>query len=114
MKTNMSGDVPFRLNNHMSKNRFKVSLYLFIIQIKRMLNIMMVYYKCIKWNNHVTLTWLESLTHHGFILNKSMIEWFDKYAPGFMCVGPKPHPFNNERHTICCVLTYILWRAQIA
>ena len=30
-----------------------------------------------------------------------------------MCVGSKPHPFGNERHTICFGLTSIIWRAQI-
>ena len=35
------------------------------------------------------------------------------WDPGFMCVGRKPNPFGNERHTICCALTSILWRAQI-
>ena len=30
-----------------------------------------------------------------------------------MCVEHKPHTFVNERHTICCCLTSILWRAQI-
>ena len=47
------------------------------------------------------------------VLDKSMMEWFNKYAPGFMCVGRKHHPFGNEGHTICCGLTSILWRAQI-
>jgi hypothetical protein len=47
------------------------------------------------------------------VLDESMMEWFNKWAPGFMCVGRKPHPFGNERHTICCALTSILWRAQI-
>ena len=42
-----------------------------------------------------------------------MMEWFNKYAPVFMCVGRKPHPFVNERNTICCGLTSILWRSQI-
>ena len=28
-------------------------------------------------------------------------------------MGRKPHPFGNERHTISCALTTILWRAQI-
>ena len=41
------------------------------------------------------------------------MEWSKKYAPGFMSVGRKPHPFVNERHTIFCGLTYILWRSQI-
>ena len=47
------------------------------------------------------------------VLGESMMEWFNKWAPGFMCVVRKPHPFENERHTICCALTSILWRAQI-
>ena len=42
-----------------------------------------------------------------------MIECFNKWDPGFMCVGRKPHPFGNERHTTCCSLTSILWRACI-
>ena len=29
---------------------------------------------------------------------ESMMGWFNKYSPGFMCVGRKPHPFGNERH----------------
>ena len=36
------------------------------------------------------------------------MEWFNKYAPVFMCVGRKPHPFVNEGHTICCGLTKFL------
>ena len=47
------------------------------------------------------------------ILDESMMEWFNNWAPGFMYVGRKPHPFGNEQHTICCAITYILWRAQI-
>ena len=41
------------------------------------------------------------------------MEWFNKRAPGFIPVGRKPHPFGNERNTICCALTSNLWRAQI-
>ena len=29
------------------------------------------------------------------VLEKSIMEWFNKYAPGFMCDGRKPHPFGN-------------------
>ena len=47
------------------------------------------------------------------VLDESMMEWFNKWYPGFMCVGCKPHPFVNERHTMCCAITSILWRAQI-
>ena len=47
------------------------------------------------------------------ILDKSIMELFNKYSTGCMCVGSKTHPFGNERHTICYGLTSILWRAQI-
>ena len=47
------------------------------------------------------------------VTDKIMMEWFNKYAPSFMCVGRKPNLFGNERHTICRGLTSILWRAQI-
>ena len=46
-------------------------------------------------------------------LNNSMIEWYSIFSHGFMCVGRKPHTFGNERHTICCRIIFILWRAQV-
>ena len=30
-----------------------------------------------------------------------------------MFFGRNPHLFSNERHTVCCGLTSIYWRAQI-
>ena len=42
-----------------------------------------------------------------------MMEWLKKYPPVFMCIGRKPRPFGNERNTIFCGLTYIIWIAQI-
>ena len=47
------------------------------------------------------------------VMDEIMMEWFNKYATVFICVGRKPHSFSNERRTICCILTSILWRAQI-
>ena len=29
------------------------------------------------------------------VLYESIMEWFNKYAPGFMCVGCESHPFDN-------------------
>ena len=47
-------------------------------------------------------------------LDESMMEWLSMFTcPGFMCVGRKPHPFGNERHTICCALSTIMWHAEI-
>ena len=45
------------------------------------------------------------------VLDDSIMEWLNKYCPDFMCVGRKPHHFSNERHTISCSLTSILFRA---
>ena len=39
------------------------------------------------------------------VLENSMMEWYNKISPGFMCVGRKPHPFGNEHHAIYCGLT---------
>ena len=47
------------------------------------------------------------------VLDKIMMEWFNKYVPSFMCIGNKPHNFGNERHTIGFGLTYILSLSQI-
>ena len=47
------------------------------------------------------------------VLDEGIIQCFNKYTPGFMCVGHKPHPFGNKIQTICCGLTPILWRSQI-
>ena len=47
------------------------------------------------------------------VLDESMMEWLNKYCTGFMCVFRKPHPFGNERHTISCALTLILFRVLI-
>ena len=47
------------------------------------------------------------------VLYESTMEWFKKWSSGFMCVGRNPHPFGNDRNTICCALTSIMWRSQI-
>ena len=62
------------------------------------------------WNQNMAQQFLPSWIN---VLDESMMKWFNKWSPGFMFVGHKPHPFGNERHTICCALTSILWRAQI-
>ena len=47
------------------------------------------------------------------VLDKSIMEWSNKYLSGFMCVLRKSHPFSNKRQSICCGLMSILWRDQI-
>ena len=47
------------------------------------------------------------------VMEKIVMEQFNKYQPGFICIGHKPHPVDNDSHTIYCSLTSIFWRAQI-
>ena len=62
------------------------------------------------WNQNMAQQFFPSWIN---VLDESMMEWFKKWSPGFMCVGRKLHPFGNEWHSICCAITSILWRAQI-
>ena len=43
-----------------------------------------------------------------------MMDSFNNHAPGFICVVNNFQPFSNEKHTICCVETQIIWQAQIS
>ena len=48
------------------------------------------------------------------VLGEIIREWVIKYTfPAWMCVGRKPHPFGNQRHTIACGLSKIVWFAEI-
>ena len=48
------------------------------------------------------------------MLDENMQEWMSKYNfTAWMCVGHKPHPFGNERHTIACGLSIFMWFAEI-
>ena len=46
-------------------------------------------------------------------LDEIMMEWFNKYAPGFMCVGLKPYHFGNEQHNLFVDKHIFLWRYHI-
>ena len=41
------------------------------------------------------------------VIGENMMEWFNKCAPRFVFIGRKAHLLSNERHTICCAVTYI-------
>ena len=48
------------------------------------------------------------------MLDDSTQERISKYnLPAWTCVGRKPHIFGNERHTIACGLSKIMWFAEI-
>ena len=91
---------------------FKLSLDLYVISINYV-----EYYDGFFHMRQMEETWKLNMTEEFNPLcinelDESMMDWFTIYAPIFMCVGRKPHPFGNERYTICCGLTSILWRAQ--
>ena len=93
---------PDRLHDYMSGRRFED-----IMQALRFTNTPQPQYNdrfhdvrqmIEAFNNH----YMENYTP-GWIscIDKSMIDWLNKYCPGWMCVPRKPHPFGNEYHTIC-------------
>ena len=57
------------------------------------------------WNQNMALQFFPSWIN---VLDYSMMDWFKKWATGFMCVGRKLHAFVNEWHTIFCSITSIL------
>ena len=46
-------------------------------------------------------------------LDESMVIFFNAFAPGWMNVKRKPHPFGNEYHTIACADTHIIFYIEI-
>ena len=46
-------------------------------------------------------------------LDESMVIFFNAFAPGWMNVPRKPHPFGNEYHTIACCDTHIIFYIEL-
>jgi hypothetical protein len=109
----MDKGAPFRFHHVMSRKRFDD-----ILSNLRYTNVEVPYEDGFLHMRQLEEFFNDNMAENFFpawinVLDESMMEWFNKWAPGFMCVGRKPHPFGNERHTISCALTTILWRAQI-
>ena len=109
----MSKGAPFRLNCIMSRNRFDSNLVAL-----RFTNRDVPYEDGFLQMRLLEEAWNQNMAQQIFppwinVLDESMMEWFNKWYPGFMCAAHKPHPFGNERHTICCALISTLWRSQI-
>ena len=110
----MSEGAPFRLNKYISRTRFGGILLSICYTNKNYVE----YYDGFFHMRHMEEAWNFNMTE-GFNpswingLTESMMEQFTKYAPGFMCVGRKHHPFGHERHNICCGIMSILCSAQI-
>ena len=47
------------------------------------------------------------------VLGKSMMEWFNQFAPSFMCVGRKPYPFGKDWHSIFCTVCIVFQKVAI-
>ena len=108
------GGAPLRINKYMSRTMFEGILGYLRYKYQKDIEYYYGFFHMHKmeeaWNLNMDEEYNPSWIN---VLDKSMIDWFKKIAPGFMCVGRKPNPFRNERHTICCGLTSILWRSQI-
>ena len=97
----MAKGAPFRLNIIMSCKRFD-----YILSALSFTNREVPYEDGLlkmrqleeAWNQNMAQQFLPSWIN---VLDDSMMEWFNKWAPVFMCVGRKPHPFGNERHALC-------------
>lgn len=93
---------PFRLNDYISRNRFKE-----IMQSIRYTNKPQPAYPDKfhdvremqdAWNNHMETNYSPGWWN---CLDESMNIYLNKYCPGFMIVPRKPHEEGNEYHTIC-------------
>ena len=109
----MAKGAPFRINRIMYRNWFD-----YIISAIIFTNREVPYEDRFFQMRQLEEAWKQNMSQQCFpswinVLDDYMMEWFNKWALGFMCVIRKPHPFGNKRHTICCALTSILWREQI-
>ena len=104
---------PFRLNRIMYRNRFD-SIFSYVCFTNREVPYENGFFQMRQleeaWNQNMAQQFLPSWIN---VLDDSMMEWFNKWDPGFTCVRHNPHLFGNEWHTICCALTSILWRSHI-
>ena len=110
----ISGGAPFRLNNYMSRTRFDGILVSIRYIDQKVIGYQDGFVHTRKIEEAWNLNMAEQFNPQWInVLDESMMECFGKYAPRFMFVGRKPHHFVNERHTICCGLTFVLWIYQI-
>jgi len=84
---------PFRLNKYMSRTRFEA-----ILRNLKYINKTVPYRDGFLQMRQMAEYWNQNMADFFSpswisMLNESMMEWTNKYAPGFMCVGRKPHPF---------------------
>jgi hypothetical protein len=115
-----SEGAPFRLNDFMSRNRFKEIMqalrYTDRPQPEYLDRFHDIRQMQDEWNAH-----METAYFTGWFncLDESMQMHLNPYVPGWMCVPRKPTPFGNEYHTICdgdlegTTGTPIMWHVEI-
>ena len=67
---------------------------------------------------HMEESWKKSMADNfnSFwinVIDKRMMDWYNKFETGLICVTWESHIFGNKRHTICCGIPYIFQRAHI-
>ena len=98
---NMFEGMPHRLNNFMSRNRFKEIMqalrYTDRPQPEYLDRFHDIRQMQDEWNAH-----METAYFTGWFncLDESMNSWLNKFCLGFMSLPRKPHPFGNEYHSI--------------
>ena len=98
----MSEGATFRLNKYISSTRFEVILSSLRYMGRKDVEYNAGFYHICQMEKTQNINMAEEFSPSWIhVLDESMMEWFNKYAPVFTCICCKHHPFVNERHTIC-------------
>jgi len=106
---------PFRLNQHMSRNRFEDTLCALKFTSRQPPAFVDRFWEVrdmiAEWNFN-----MQQIFVPGWIncLDESMSVWTNMFTcPGFVCCPRKPWPFGNEHHSICCGLSGIMFGVEL-
>ena len=95
-KPKMSGGAPFRLNKYVSRTRFEVILGYICNIYQNDVEFYDGFFRMCKMEEAWNFKMSEEFNPSSIdLFGEIMMDWFNKYAPIFMCVGRKPHNFGN-------------------
>ena len=84
-----------RLNKNMSSTRFEGIFGYLRYRVQKYVGYYDGFFRVLKMEESWNLNMAEQFNPSWInLLEEIMMEWFNKYTPGFMCVECKPHPFN--------------------
>lgn len=111
----VDGGAPFRLNTYMSRNRFENILNDLTYTDKPIPSYKDGFFFQRQMEDAWNANMMEEFEPSWIsVLDESIQEWFNRWScPGWMWVPRKPHPFGNERHTIACGLSGILFWSEL-